>query len=71
MMTDKERLEEIKEWFNADGEMHEFQIEWLIEQAEKVERYERALTLALMTLENNNLMNDDYRKIHAIADGEL
>jgi hypothetical protein len=36
-MTDKERLEEIKEWFNADGEMHEFQIEWLIEQAEKAE----------------------------------
>jgi archaellum component FlaC len=38
MMTDKERLEEIKEWFNADGEMHEFQIEWLIEQAEKVDK---------------------------------
>jgi DNA-binding protein H-NS len=39
-MTNKERLEEIKEWFNADGEMHEFQIEWLIQQAEKVEQLE-------------------------------
>jgi hypothetical protein len=45
-------------------------LKWIIEQAEKVERYEKALTLALMTLENNNHMNDDYRKIHSIADGE-
>lgn len=30
-------LEEIKEWFNNDEELHEFQIEWLIKQAEKVE----------------------------------
>jgi hypothetical protein len=36
-MTDRERLEELKEWFNNDKEIHEFQIEWLIAQAEKVE----------------------------------
>jgi hypothetical protein len=44
--------------------------EWRKEKALR-ERYEKALTLALMILENNNLMNDDYRKIQSIADGEL
>jgi hypothetical protein len=42
-MTDKERLEEIKEWFNADEEIHEFEIEWLIEQAEKVEQQKKII----------------------------
>jgi hypothetical protein len=42
-ITDKERLEEIKEWFNADEEIHEFEIEWFIEQAEKVEQQKKII----------------------------
>lgn len=34
-MTDKERLEEMKEWFYNNEELHEFQIEWLFEKAEQ------------------------------------
>lgn len=42
-MRMSDRLEEIKEWFNADEELHQFQIEWLIQQAERVEEFEEAL----------------------------
>lgn len=35
-MTDKERLEEIKDWFYNNEEMHEFQIDWLIRQVEEL-----------------------------------
>ncbi|MCK1999835.1 hypothetical protein MZM54_00375 [[Brevibacterium] frigoritolerans] len=42
----------------------------LRELLDKEKRYEKAVQLALETLENNNLMNDDYRKIHSILDGE-
>ena len=43
----------------------------LKELLDKEKRYEKAIQLALMTLENNNLMNDDYRKIHSILDGDV
>lgn len=42
----------------------------LRELLDKEKRYEKAVQLALETLENNGLMNDDYRKIHSILDGE-
>jgi hypothetical protein len=42
----------------------------VLASVDKMERFEKALTLALMILENNNLMNDDYKKIHSILDGE-
>lgn len=35
------RLEEIKEWHENDGEMHQFQIDWLIEQAEQNYRIQK------------------------------
>jgi uncharacterized phage infection (PIP) family protein YhgE len=41
----------------------------ILNQSEKIERYEKALKLALETLENNNLMGKDYRKIHVIIEG--
>ena len=34
-MTSKEILEEMKEWYFADEELHQFQVEWLFEQVEK------------------------------------
>lgn len=39
----EERLEVIKHMYNNDENLHQFDIEWLIEQTEKVERYEKAL----------------------------
>lgn len=42
----------------------------LRELLDKEKRYEKAVQLALETLENNGLMNDDYKRIHSILDGE-
>ena len=36
------QLEEMKEWFYDDEELHQFQIEWLFKQAEKAEQYEKS-----------------------------
>lgn len=38
-----ERLEEMKEWFYDDEELHQFQIEWLFKQAERAKIYQKAL----------------------------
>lgn len=85
-MTNQDRINKAKEELTEWVEMHSGMVpsedlnafeeevkdrQWFIEQAEKVERYEKAVQLALMTLENNNLMNDDYRKIHSILDGDI
>lgn len=45
-----ERLEEMKEWFYNDEELHQFQIEWLFKQAKKAEQYEKFIDKALYLL---------------------
>lgn len=35
-MTDEEKLEDIKMWHEGDVDLHQFQIDWLIGQAERV-----------------------------------
>lgn len=40
------------------------------EKENELDRMHRAIQLALITLENNNLMNEDYHLIHSILDGE-
>ena len=42
-MSDKERLEEIKTWLNRGFDLTEEDIEWLIEQAERVQELESEL----------------------------
>lgn len=37
-----DRLNEIKEWFYDDEDLHQFQIEWLFEQTEKFEQIQKA-----------------------------
>jgi hypothetical protein len=64
-MTDKEWLEEIKEWFNANEEIHEFQIEWLIKQAEKLEEIK-----SVFYAEDTNVV-DSYRKIIEVFEGKV
>ena len=46
-MTDKERLEEIKTWLNRGFDLTEEDIEWLIKQAERVQKLEKELDEAL------------------------
>ncbi|GGP16287.1 hypothetical protein [Oceanobacillus neutriphilus] len=51
-----ERLEEIKEWHENDGEMHQFQIDWLIEQAEqnyRIQKENAKLSIMLRTAQSD------------------
>lgn len=43
----KERLEDIKTWLNRGFDLTEEDIEWLIEQAERVQKLEKDLDEAL------------------------
>lgn len=61
-MTDKERLEEIKEWFNNDEEIHQFQIEWLIEQAEKAEKQHFEILALEANLKGNDKIIEEQEK---------
>lgn len=42
--TNTERLEDIKQWHEDDGELHQFEIDWLIEQAEHAQQLEQQLS---------------------------
>lgn len=48
-----------------DAEKIKAQKDWLIKA---VEVHQNAIKLALETLENNNLMEEEYHKIHAMLD---
>jgi hypothetical protein len=58
----KERLEEIKEWHENDGEIHQFQIDWLIEQVERVHRLEKESAIISIQLRGSQLKNKRYRE---------
>ena len=74
----KDTLEEMKDWFYADEELHEFQIEWLFEQAEKSIKYAEILNSIQGNYDNQDLDNDlfadeikrDLENYHFVKDEE-
>lgn len=68
-----ERLEEIKElyqWTSDNGlvpRLHDSEIEWLIEQAEKVEQYERSFSDYTGTLNETRRKRDEVKNKLAVA----
>lgn len=54
-----ERIEMIKNLHNNDEEVHKFDIDWLIEQAEKVEELERRLNAVTSSTQKEIAMLHD------------
>jgi hypothetical protein len=67
-MTDQERLVDIKKSFG--GRWTHLDIKWLIEQAEKVERYEKALEEINDYIPTDN-KSRDVHNLKTIADKTL
>ncbi|MBM7577688.1 hypothetical protein [Jeotgalibacillus terrae] len=63
-----EEVQRLQKEVNHYKELANLNVDAYYKSQNKLEIYEKAVKLALMTLEDNNLMNDSYWKIHSILD---